>query len=475
MRFREDDLIRSVSRLKPRLGDYDVALAYFRAADYSSCLNELSHSENRRSTLLRCRALLRIGQAESAIDGLQAIKAIGSGSDAEMAQIEVLSATANAVLGHLGDAEKSLINARAYGFPTSSGALEGEIQFISSLVSRKNGAEKLSEKFIDAILAIEEDPSPLTSRRSVESYPFSAGYWKARAFESRALGIEVTADTSSQAKFFIRALTEFDRGAVEDRFIEASILYNATVLMRECGHRELTEFATSRATAFPWVPGVSFFEFFVFHNFGLRCAYEGDHISALRNFRRSAEVAPSTPLRLLAILDRCALTFELGESLSFAEELDYALRLSGQVDWNATTTFERRALLGLASVLANVDVMRARSLFNKYSGGTAAIWEVMTPLESKKARATYWYAESKVLFAEGQKSMAISALLNSYNACNEVGYNRLKAIAALDLWENTGELEFGDIVRREAGRYRNSIIARRLRASIGNEEPKIVR
>lgn len=381
-----------------------------------------------------------------------------------LAELEVLIGTAQAVLELTDDAEISLTNARALGYPSADGAIEGEIHFIAALLARKHGDWKLSQSFLDAILSIEELPSKTHRSRHGNAYPFTVPYWRARAFEIRAFDFDYDSNSVSRAANYAAALSEFDRAGVEDRFIEASVLYNATVLTRESGQRPLVDFLIARAGAFPWSPGVRFFEFFVFHNLGSRCAYEGDHLSALRNFRRSAEAAPSAPLRLLALLDRYHLIFELGEVLSASEELDYALRLANQIDWSATTVYERSALLTLSRALARVDVDRARAAFNRYHSTTTAVWSVSTVAEAKQKRASSCYAEATILFAEGQTKRAVTSLLESFEASGEIGYERLRAIVALELWEHTGEVRFADVVNREALRYRDSILARRMRA-----------
>lgn len=455
-----------MSRLRPRIGSYEKAVTLFKGADFELCLHELSASRDLEATLLRSRANLRLGNVAIALEELlNARSSVKTPSSLKLAgELEVLISTAQTVLDYVDSAEESLTNARAFVYPYANGALEGEIQFIGALLSRKRGDAAGVQKFLNAILSIEESIAPTFGSGQNAGYPFSVPYWRSRAFEARALDSIADPDSNSRASNYIVALRELDRGGVEDRFIEASIIYNATVLVRESGPRPLTEFLTDRARTFPWSPGVRFFEFYVFHNFGLRCAYEGDHLSALRNLRRSAEVAPSGPLRLLSLLARYQLIFDLGESLSASEELDYALRLFGQIDWNATTGIERRVLLTLSSALADVDVVRARVVFDRYNSTLSTAWSIQSLIELKQIRASTCYAESKILLAEGQKKRAITLLLQAFQASGASGYERLHALTALELWEHTGEARYADIVSREALRYRDSILARRMRA-----------
>lgn len=380
------------------------------------------------------------------------------------AEFEVVIATAQMITNQIDKAEGSLTNARALGFATGSTALEGEIHFVAAMVAWKDGRIAHGRNFIDSILRLEE-PCDASIDAFKAPHIFPLPYWRARAFEIESR--MSSSDEDAQASSYISSLLEFERAPGSDRFIEASVLYNATVLLRETGNCQLRDTLVERAANFPWTDGLAFFEFFVYHNFGARSAYEGDHISALRNYRRSAEVAPSTALKLLALLDRCRLIFDLGESLSATEELDYALKLSRQVDWSKTTSYERRALLALGSLLAPFDVQQARAAFNRYHSTSTAVWTAVTPEEAKQSRAISCHAESRILFAEGEPKRGILALLDAHCNSAEIGFNRLKAITALELWQHTGEAQYLDVASREALQYRDSILARRMRTLMG--------
>lgn len=436
-------------------------------ADLQACLNDLSSSQNAASVLLRSRALIRIGDAARAVTELRDFDVVGTAAPLERAESHTIMSAAQIVLDQIEDAEYSLTNARALTFASGHIALEAEIYFISALLSWKDGRARQSRKFLHSILSLNESPSYTFVRAPLTAYPFSLPYWRARAHELQGKHDGNEKNSVAQAESLTNAFVEFDRVDTRDLFIEASVLLNAAFYVRESGHQGLKELVTERAAQFPWTPSTGFFEFNVFLSLGTRCAYEGDHLSALRNHRRAAEIAPSTPLRLLALLERCRLIFDLGESMSATEELDYAIRLSSQVDWSTTNVQERQALLYLATVLAPIDVKQARASFTRYHASSSSRWTVTVPFEIKQARASSCFAESRILFAEGEPKRAITLLLEAHRIFREIGSGRQTARTALEIYEHTGEPYYADIVSREALRYRDSILARRMRTLAG--------
>ncbi|GAC1543330.1 MAG: hypothetical protein NVS3B16_09490 [Vulcanimicrobiaceae bacterium] len=250
------------------------------------------------------------------------------------------------------------------------------------------------------------------------------------------------------------------------------MLFNASVLVRDLEVPTLAAYVAERAEKFAWCDATRQFEFLVFHVLGTRRALEGDHLAALRCYRRSAECAPTVEMRLLAILDRCRLMREFGETMSAAEELDYALRLATQTNWETSDAHERSALSLLAQLLAPTDLVKARAVYNRYAAIKTPVSRLKLGAHNRRQYADDCYAEAQILRAEGEAKRAVMRLLEAFEVWSQIGYDRLRAMAACELAELTGELRFVRIAQREVRRYPNSSLARRMRGAFESpEEP----
>jgi len=376
-----------------------------------------------------------------------------SGLPVEIAQAQVIRAGAELVLDRLDRAEAALVEARAIAFGIADSCLEAEIHFVSAMAASKDTRFALARESLATILGLPEGGDGV----------FALGFWRGRALELISKLDLVEHGIASSSKTLIRAFGEFERAHVRDLFIEASMLLNVSIRARDGGQRDLIDFVTIRAANFAWNPHVAFFESSVFHAIGRRCSFEGDHIGALRSFRRSAESAPSKALRLLALLDRCELIRELGETLSAADELDYAVRLASEIDWNAASGFDREALRSLARLLAPVDAVRARALFGRYTASAAVAWTVVGTLEAKVTRANACCVEAQILKAEGERKRAITLLLEAHRIWTAARNDREIASTAIELAELTGEERYRTIAMAAAATFPKSILARRLR------------
>ncbi len=376
----------------------------------------------------------------------------------------LVRATALVVLARFDEAEEALVEARALVFSTGNINTEAEVLYVTALLGWVRNSPTDTLASIDALLALDVQAAPVATVFA-HSYPFTLSYWRGRAYELRSVAGTSAPRSIDQARFSALAFEEFDRGAVVDRYAEASMLFNAAVLVREFDLPTFAVAIAERAEAFAWCEPVRFFEFLVFQTLGARRAFEGDHLSALRYLRRAADCAPSVALRLQAVVDRCRLIQNLGETVSAAEELDYALRLSAQVDWNAATPQERATLSGLAQVLAPSDPVRARAAFKKYiarvapASGTQIDGTAFNRIKFAEDR----YAEGLVFRGEGESRRAIASLIEAYETWSDLGYDRLRGMAACELAELTGEPKFVEIVRSIVARYPSTPLARRLR------------
>lgn len=457
----EDHLSNSVTRLKPKSEPYEVALNYFRRGDFHSCSDALNGAGDFVSTVLRCRALIRLGAAH-AVPEILTEYTPGMGS-ASCAEHHLVLASAHLVLKDFDATDRCLTEARAFAFSSGVPALEAEAIYLSGLLAMAERDLAAAAADVRRILELESRLHPFAAQDVPSKYPFRLEYWRGRAFELQSKIEAALGDRDSEATSIKAAFSEFDRGAVEDAFVESSMLLNASFIVRDIGSTPLGDFVIDRAEKFAWNSSLRFFECFVFHAFGVRRAYQGDHISALRAFRRSAEVAPSVPLRLLATVNRCRLMRDVGETITASEEFDYALRLASQVNWNDVNVQERDALLTLAQLIAPTDVIRARAMFDRFENTKARAWSVDQINDAKRWRAYSRYTEAQILLAEGDGDRAIVNLTEAFEIWSEVGDERQRATSACELAELTHDDRFILVAVAEAQRFPNSFVARRIR------------
>jgi hypothetical protein len=315
---------------------------------------------------------------------------------------------------------------------------------------------------VERVLAVGNGPAWLDPARA-EPWR-AAAYWRARAHELRGVTEALKEDYAAQAVSLLAAFEEFDGGPVIDLLAEASMLRNLAVLARDVASPEIAEYVRSRADAVAWNKNTVFLEFEVFRALGWCHARYGDHLGAFRHLRRSAEVAPSTALRIRAIVDGTFLAHELGQNEAASDELHHAIELSKGVNWDELGGSERSTLYALAARVAPIDSGQGRRLIDCYF----AIKSPVSPNEifrrDRRQRADECSAHASVLAAEGQRERATSLYVESYQIWSEVGYAWRAATVAADLAELTGEARFLEVAAREAAKQPHSWLARRVAA-----------
>lgn len=409
---------------------------------------------------LRLRALLRTGRSTDALAAVNKVDLSGLSHD-DAAELLSLKATALCALAD-PHAETVLVEARVRAYSSGCPAVECEAEYASAMLAWTQGRTDDALRDVKTVLAVSEH-APTWLRKSRPEASCSPGYWRARAHDLRGLAQAVDEDFSGQAKSIERAFEEFDAASVQDLHVEASMLHNLAVLARDLDDPNLAAFVAARADRVAWNNHTLFFEYEVFKALGWCYAQRGDHLGAFRHLRRSADAAPTIPLRILAILDRGFLARELGETLTATEDIDYAVRLTSQVDWEVVTGAERSALYALASCVASIDAKQARRLWDRF----VALKSPVSPFElytrgNRRERAAQCQAHAAVLVAEGEPQRAVSLLLESLAIWTEVGYVWRQAATAADLAELTGEPQFFSIAAAKIENQGHSWLARRL-------------
>jgi tetratricopeptide (TPR) repeat protein len=359
-------------------------------------------------------------------------------------------------LSRFDESERAYDTARVFTLASSAASTQAE--FDSLIMARwfMLGELSKSEEWGYRVLSLDPDPS-----ESEDSYFVRLNHSRARAFE--ILGaVEARRERySEQSAYICRALGELKCVETPDVWHELSLLGTLSVLVRDLGLDAEASLLRERL-AEEWPAEAVGFRFGVLRALGIWAASKGDHVGALRDLRAAAEHAPSPVFRLAATLDRAFLARELHQAIMAREELDYAERLSAQIDWPNAFGEDRFVLLLLAEVLADRSASKARRAMDRYRGIKTKLPPNYIAAGDRRWEADECFAEATVLRAEGHFDRARVYFAKAFEILDAVGYTLKAARAALEIAEISKEPRFAEYARSEARERPNSWLATRV-------------
>jgi len=459
---RSESLQNTVTRLKPRRADYGVAVQAFLSGDSSFCIESLNDIETPAAVSLLARSYIRLERFPEALAALDRcdIAALPHEFAAELLAVRGFALVAM----RDPSAYDILTEARARAYSSGFKPVECEVEFVAAVAAWSD--RRTDEALAGCERVLETGASAqwfLGARR--DDYLYTACYWRSRVHDVEGLIHAGREDYAAQAASLKRAFDEFDGSGVADTTVELKMLYNFAVIVRDVDSDDFARFVEDRAERIAWTPHTAIAESDIFHALGLCRARRGDHLGAFRFLRRSANSAPTVPQQIKAIIDHSFLAREIGEVFTAQDDLEHALKLAKQTDWENAPGEQRNVLFELARQLAPIDAERARALWDRYAtlkSTPPALY--LATRGDRRLRAEECSAHAAVLVAESQYGRAISLLLESLEIWTDVGYCWRAAAVALDLAELTGEARYAAIAGREAAKQPNSWLARRLAA-----------
>ena len=463
------------SRLRLGYGSLDAAVSSFYSADYDECLKFLGCELTAPAITLRARSLIRMRREDEGLAVIaSALKTQPAGyHEAEWSTVRVIALTS---LGRFADAKVAIDKARGPVARLTSAAMQAEFDYAEAMLGWSVCDYEQVNRSVHQILSASFD-SQLAPRTTGQNF-FAVHQREVRAKAYDLLGVlaAVRENYDEQAALVVMAFEELDKVGIVDKFFETRLLYNLAVIARDLDLHESFDFVSQRVSEYEFSPCTKLTEFNIRRALGWCSANRGNHLGALRQFRLSADAAPSIPWRIIAILDRALLARELHESHSAQEELDYALRLYQNVDWEATRDEERSALLILAQHLAASDPAKARVVLNRHESLTTPLPFSSLGAHDRRFAADIAYGTAQVLRAEGRFKESIARLMDCYEVWTQIGYTARAASAAADLAELTHNRHYLHAALREAERRPQSWFATRLRSvtrSFGDGYPAI--
>ena len=436
--------IHNVVRLAPRKADYQAALDAYLAGRSKASLALLYGDDSIDGSLLRVRALLRIGREGDAIGELsQNVPPFSE--HAKSAVHQFLVGTAFARNRRYDEAFEALRNAESYARSTGDSELITETAFYRALTAFMRGdyvqAEDIASETLDD----------------------GCGTSHARLLDLLGLVAGLRGDVDRQIIMHVAANEHLSRVDRPDAYFDAGALNNLAVPAAEVNPPGMAEFIRQRARAIPWNDELRPLRFHVTHHLAWLEALAGNHVAAFREFRAAVALAPTPARGAEALVGRGYLAREMGETMWAAECVAHAEELVEQVDWNASDDDERHALLQLATLVAPVDPIRASRHVERYK----ALKRTMNPMHvvahgGVLFRAKEAHAFGLVAHQQHGAAFAATLLRDAHRLFRSISSNWRAALVALDLHDLVGDRAMLAYAREHAARVPQSWLARRV-------------
>jgi len=417
-----------VTRLRTRTQPFEEIVENYFGGLFFACRNALQSYTTPAGAALYARASIR---ADRPADALQAVAAVIGGvtdlTHAERGELMMLRAIALARLAPAGDdrTRDALSTARAHVYSSMSPALEAELGCAESHMHAVRGELEPAANVARGVLEIPRDDGSHPHLIPLE-------HSRARAYDLLGFVAARREDDAGQRRHLLAALGECDRASVHDLVFEANLLVNLAIFAREFGDDGSVR---ARLGALGEVEQLSAQRYEILRCLAWSNALVGDHLGTFRDLRDASEAAPTTATKIRAVVDRAFFADELGQQLIAREELDFALRLSERVEWNAVASSERElaALLHLGVALIPVDLPRARAMIERYRRLKAKFAPSLLAANDRRARAEEMSAEAKIAVADGNLARARALLLDAFEIWDARGYVIRAAMVARDL------------------------------------------
>jgi tetratricopeptide (TPR) repeat protein len=448
-------VISSITRLRPRVGSFEIALEAYRSARFGACLSEIHGLSTFSARLLRARAHLRGGDPASALATLD----VDEWGDArDRAERAMLRGVSQSRIGRSDSARDSFTEACVFAITAADTTLEAEIDYYRALASFGEGALGAARGFCGRSAATPWCDASADLRATVPR-----AHVLSRTQELLGLAEAAEGNYSGWLRLAREALRTLDACAVPDVYAEAHALKNLAVIARDFDVEDVARELARRVPNLAWTPEIARVEFASAETLGWCSALRGDVVEALRLFRRAAAAGTSEPEAILIGVDRAVVARAYGHAPMFAEELEEALALAGRYDWTSAPDDYVTILLPLAQATATLASARARDVLDLYVRVRRVVERTFVARLEPRVRAEEGYTRGLVLRAEGRLAESIGCLREAFDLWKRIGYEWRAARAALEL----AELDAGDVyrttVRCELDRRPNSIFSTRAR------------
>lgn len=447
-----------IRQIRPRVETFESALFAYRQADFDTAIRILTRDPSPKAALLRARAFNRLGLFERSIGELRGLELDNlPGGEATEALI-ILSV---ALIGSrsLENVNDLLTTARALAYSSGSLVLEADVEFTTAVNFYTSGASDRASQTLYHLLSLNAVVAPWDK---VGKETHNLEEVRARAYD--LLGHIAARDSrySDQANFIYLAFAELDKHSEIDHYIESQLLSNLAVLASDRDVDRVYEFVRDRVATATFPGACRDHEFEIRRKLGHCASMHGDHVGALREFRRSSEIAPNRASKIKALLDRSSLANELNELIFANEESNFALDLTRQVDWSAASSSEIFALLAMAQNLATRNSADARRLLNLFGECKKRLNPFQNAATDFGFIGRELQADALITRGEGNVDRAVRLNLEAFELFKRVGYVGRAATVAVELFELTARNSYLEFAAAYTRKLPQSLLARRV-------------
>jgi DNA-binding CsgD family transcriptional regulator len=446
------NLVRTVSA--PATESLGPALQDYFSGRYSACLEQCElrshedHPERPAALNLMARTYLRMQQPLQAVTALVADVAEFPTLELRL-EAEMLLAFAHGMMHDFAGAEVYLASLREAEAATVTPVLRSEFAHTEALVAWMRGDLDTAE----AALAVEPfDPSPTARGRDAITASWIA---------ARRGRYEEHARLLLQGTELLQAANPVDIGML------AAATRALCALAREISLPNLLRRAQQLYTAVPWTDDLAVDQFASARTLGWALALQGQsrYFESLRLMHKASSMAPSRAWETFALVDRAALKRYVGELASSSADLYEALELSKTVEWADSPDEARITLLAAAELFVTIDVRESAALLLQYTQIEDALSARLAMLHDKRIEAYRAFATGVIQEALGDRRKARHFFESAYGTWNEAGYAWRAALAALHLFQVSGEAQWFETARQRIREYPDSWVAAQINAA----------
>ena len=352
-----------------------------------------------------------------------------------------------------------LTTGRIRACSAGSVSLEAEIEFATAGYFYASGEFEEASSTLARLIGLSPVASPWG-----KTYKATHSFEEIRARAYDLQGHIAARDLrfSEQANLIYLGFAELDKLGEFDHFIESQMLSNLASIALDRDVAGVYEFVRDRVATVTFPGACVEKEFEIRRQIGLCASMHGDHVGALREFRRSSEIAPSRASKIKALLDRSSLATELNELVFAHEESDFALELTRQVEWSTVSSAEIFGLLSMAQNLAVRNPSEARRLLNLFG----ECKKKLNPFQNDATELSFsgreFQAAALISRSEGDIERAVRSNLDALSVFKRVGYVGRAGVVAVELFELTGERSYLDFAAAYTAKIPQSHLARRV-------------
>jgi len=254
----------------------------------------------------------------------------------------------------------------------------------------------------------------------------------------------------------------------------ASIVHALARVAFETADADGVEAARRAYEFLRWTPCVRVDQFQTVRILGMDAYVRGDIVRAQWLLREATHFAPSPAWQALAHLDRALVAQFAGNDAWALDEIETAAELAKGVPWGEMFGEERFALVGLAVMLAPIDIGRSQRFAATFSRvGLQNLAPTYGIINDVRGVGYEKYAFGKIEQTQGNRDTATSALVEAYNVFAIINYHFQSMLCAQALADVTGDETWTERARGHVAHYPGSPLMRDGQPLVKKRDPVI--